>query len=149
VALLGARDPLARLTSGEVPAAVAVEELLRHDAPLQLFERTATADLELAGVPVPAGDKVAALLGSANHDAAVFADPDRFDIGRDPNPQVGFGAGVHFCLGAPLARMELAIAVDRLLGRWPALTLVRPPVRRPTFVLRGYREIRVDLGRAR
>jgi cytochrome P450 len=149
VALLGARDQLARLTSGEVPAAVAVEELLRHDAPLQLFERTATADLELAGVPVPAGDKVAALLGSANRDAAVFADPDRFDIGRDPNPQVGFGAGVHFCLGAPLARMELAIAVDRLLGRWPAPTLVRPPVRRPTFVLRGYREIRVDLGRAR
>jgi hypothetical protein len=147
VALLGARDQLARLTSGEVPATVAVEELLRHDAPLQLFERTATADLELAGVPVPAGDKVAALLGSANRDAAVFAEPDRLDVGRDPNPQVGFGAGVHFCLGAPLARMELAIAVDRLLGRWPAPALAGPPVRRPTFVLRGYREIRVHLGR--
>ena len=149
VALLGAPDQLARLTSGEVPAPVAVEELLRHDAPLQLFERTATADLEVAGTPVAAGEKVAALLGSANRDAAVFGEPERLDVGRDPNAQVGFGAGVHFCLGAPLARMELAIAVDRLLGRWPEPTPARPPVRRPTFVLRGYREVTVDLGKGR
>ena len=145
VALLSHREELARMTSGQVPATVAVEELLRHDAPLQLFERTATQDLELAGVPVAAGERVAALLGSANRDASVFAEPDRFDVGRDPNPHVGFGMGVHFCLGAPLARMELAIAVQRLLDRWPGATLAGAPVRRGTFVLRGYREITVRL----
>ena len=145
VSLLRHRDQLARLTSGDVAAPVAVEELLRHDAPLQLFERTATRDVEVAGVPVAAGEKVAALLGSANRDGSVFADPDRFDVGRDPNPHVGFGMGLHFCLGAPLARMELAISVHRLLTRWPEVTLAGEPVRRDTFVLRGYREIPVQL----
>ena len=145
VSLLRHRDQLARLTSGDVAVPVAVEELLRHDAPLQLFERTATRDVEVAGVPVAAGEKVAALLGSANRDPAVFDRPDRFDVGRDPNPHVGFGMGVHFCLGAPLARMELAISVHRLLNRWPEVRLAAEPVRRDTFVLRGYREIPVQL----
>jgi len=146
VSLLRHRDQLARLVSGEVRVAVATEEMLRHDAPLQLFERTAIDDLALGDIPVGAGNKVAALLGSANRDAEVFVDADLFDVGRDPNPHVGFGMGVHFCLGAPLARMELAIAVERLLARWPTLALVGEPVRRPTFVLRGYREIQVELG---
>ena len=108
-----------------MPVAVAVEELLRYDAPLQLFERTATTDVEVAGVPVPAGEKVAALLGSANRDAGGLRRADRLDVGRDPNPHLGFGTGVHFCLGAPLARMELAIPssgcshAGRTLS-WPA-----------------------------
>ncbi len=146
VTLLRQRAELRRVTTGEVPVAATVEELLRHDAPLQLFERTATTDVEVAGAPVPAGSTVAVLLGSANRDPAVFADADRFDAGREPNPHVGFGMGVHFCLGAPLARLELGISVQRLLARWPDLGLVGEPVRRPTFVLRGYREIRVELG---
>ena len=146
--LLRLRDQLRRVTSGEVPVAVTVEELLRHDAPLQLFERTAVTDVEVAGVPVPAGAGVAVLLGSANRDAAVFAEADRFDAGRDPNPHVGFGMGVHFCLGAPLARLELGITVERLFARWPHAELAGEPVRRPTFVLRGYTEIPVDLKEA-
>jgi len=137
---------LARVVSGAVAVPGAVEEMLRHDAPLQLFERTATADVELAGVPVPAGARMAALLGGANRDPAVFDDPDRFDVGRDPNPHVGFGMGVHFCLGAPLARVELAVTLERLLARWPRPSLVGEPVRRPTFVLRGFRQVPVDLG---
>ncbi|CAN5822961.1 cytochrome P450 [soil metagenome] len=145
VDLLWHSEQLARVTSGAVPVATAVEELLRHDAPLQLFERTATDDVEVGGVPVRSGAKVAVLLGSANRDAAVFADADRLDVGRDPNPHLGFGMGVHFCLGAPLARLELAIALARLLARWPSLVLADEPARRPTFVLRGYARVDVSL----
>jgi cytochrome P450 len=146
VALLRHPAELARVASGKVPVATAVEEMLRHDAALQLFERTATADLRLADVAVPAGSTVAVLLGAANRDPAAFPAPDRFDVGRDPNPHLGFGMGVHFCLGAPLARMELEVAVQRLLARFPALSLVGDPQRRPTFVLRGFSRISVDLG---
>ena len=85
-----------------------VEEMLRFDSALQLFERTATEPVELGDVTVEPGQRIAALLGAANRDPAVFADPDIFDAGRDPNPHLAFGAGLHFCLGAPLARMELA-----------------------------------------
>ncbi len=149
-ALLAHRDQLARVTSGEVTVATALEELIRFDAPLQMFERTATADVEVAGVTVRAGETVACLMGSANRDAAVFgADPttgaDAFDVARDPNPHVGFGLGLHFCLGAPLARVELEITVRRLLERFPDLALTGVAPRRPTWVLRGYESIEVTL----
>lgn len=125
-------------------APTAVEEMLRYDAGLQLFERTATTEVELGGGLVAAeGEVVALLLGSANRDPAVFADPDSMDPTRDPNPHVSFGAGVHFCLGAPLARMELAESVALLADRFPGLALAGEPVRRPTFVLRGYEQVRV------
>ncbi len=128
-------------------APTAVEEMLRHDAALQLFERTATTEVELAGGQVvPQGGTVALLLGSANRDPAVFADADVMDPTRDPNPHVSFGAGVHFCLGAPLARMELAESVALLATRLPGLALAGEPVRRPTFVLRGYEQVRVRDG---
>ncbi|KRB43755.1 cytochrome P450 [Terrabacter sp. Root181] len=117
-----------------------VEEMLRHDSPLHLFERTATADVELHGVTVRAGEKVAALLGAANRDPAVFAEADRFVADRDPNPHLAFGAGIHFCLGAPLARMELQISTRALLERLGSLEVVEA-VRRPTFVLRGYERL--------
>jgi unspecific monooxygenase len=120
-----------------------VEEMLRFDSALQLFERTATAPVEVGGVRVEAGRKIAALLGTANRDPAVFADPDRFDPDRDPNPHVAFGVGVHFCLGAPLARMELAESLTALLDRFPRLALAGEPESRGTFVLRGYRSVRV------
>ncbi|WP_240617480.1 cytochrome P450 [Nocardioides speluncae] len=123
--------------------ALAVEEMLRYDSALQLFERTATEDVTVRGVRIEAGQKIAALLGAANRDPAVFADPDTFDVRRDPNPHLAFGAGLHFCLGAPLARMELVESVGLLFERFPDLGLVGEPEPRGTFVLRGYRSVKV------
>jgi cytochrome P450 len=144
-ALLTHPDQLTRVTSGAVPIATALEELIRYDAPLQLFERTATADVDVADVVVENGQKVACLMGSANRDELVFADAAKLDVGRDPNPHVGFGMGVHFCLGAPLARLELEITFRRLLERWPGLGLAAPAPRRPTWVLRGFEAMEVTL----
>ncbi len=120
VALLNDEDQLERMRRDPWGlAATAVEEFLRYDAPLHLFERTATADADVAGVTVREGQKVAALLGSANRDEAAFDQPDRFDVGRDPNPHIAFGAGIHFCLGAPLARLELQTSLPLLIERYP------------------------------
>ncbi|MRJ75041.1 cytochrome P450 [Aeromicrobium sp. SMF47] len=144
-ALLQHPEQMARVTSGEVSVETALEELIRYDAALQLFERTATADVEVSGQLVRAGDKIACLMGSANRDAAVFPDADTFDVGRDPNPHVGFGMGLHFCLGAPLARLELQISIRTLLERFPQLRLVGEAPRRPTWVLRGFERIDVEV----
>jgi cytochrome P450 len=146
-ALLSHRDQLARVTSGEVPIDVALEELIRFDAPLQLFERTATRNVKVCGETIKAGQKIACLMGSANRDAEAFADADSFDVGRDPNPHVGFGMGLHFCLGAPLARLELQISLKTLLGRFPRLVLAGEAPRRPTWVLRGFERIDVERGK--
>jgi cytochrome P450 len=143
VALLNRPDQCARVTCGDVPAPVAVEEMLRFDSALQLFERTATEDVAVGDVTVGAGEKVAVLLGAANRDPAVFDRPDDMDVGRDPNPHLAFGAGVHFCLGAPLARVELAESLTLLTSLHPELRLAAEPVRRPTFVLRGYASVSV------
>lgn len=121
-----------------------VEEMLRFDSALQLFERTATADVELDGVRIREGERVAALLGAANRDPAAFEAPDTFDVDRADNPHVAFGAGVHFCLGAPLARMELVESVGALWTRHPDLALAGEPESRGTFVLRGYDSVRVS-----
>ncbi len=123
--------------------ATCVEEMLRFDSALQLFERTATADVEVAGFRIEAGQKIAALLGAANRDPAAFADADTFDVRRDPNPHLAFGAGLHFCLGAPLARMELVESLGLLFGRFPGLQLAAEPESRGTFVLRGNRSVMV------
>jgi cytochrome P450 len=144
-ALLTHVDQLERVASGVVPMASALEELIRYDAPLQLFERTATADVEVLGTGVRAGQTVACLMGSANRDELVFAYAETLDVGRDPNPHVGFGMGLHFCLGAPLARLELEITFRRLLERWPDLRLAAPAPRRPTWVLRGFDRLDVHL----
>jgi cytochrome P450 len=144
-ALLSRPAELARVTGGEVSVATALEELIRYDAPLQMFERTALEDVEVAGTTVRAGDVVACLMGSANRDPEVFERADAFDVGRDPNPHVGFGMGLHFCLGAPLARVELEITVRRLLERFPTLALTGVAPRRPTWVLRGYQSLEVTL----
>ncbi len=142
-ALMSHPEQLARITSGKVPMEIALEEMLRFDAPLQLFERTATADVEISGQLIKSGQKIACLMGSANRDSDAFADADVFDVGRDPNPHVGFGLGRHFCLGAPLARLELQISMTHLLRRFPRLEIAGEAPRRPTWVLRGFESIGV------
>ncbi|GAA2510216.1 cytochrome P450 [Winogradskya humida] len=143
VALLRHPGQLARLRADRTLTGTAGEEMIRYDPPLHMFVRTAAAPVEIAGVTIPAGGQIAALLGAANRDPGVFTDPDGFDVGRDPNPHLGFGAGLHFCLGAPLARIELQAGLAALLDHAPALALVAEPVHRPTFVLRAYTEIRL------
>jgi unspecific monooxygenase len=120
---------------------LAVEEMLRYDSPLQLFERTATDHVTIQGAVVEPGQKIAALLGAANRDPAVFEAADAFRPDRDPNPHLGFGVGLHHCLGSPLARMELVESVALLQRRMPDLDLVDEPEPRGTFVLRGYRSV--------
>jgi unspecific monooxygenase len=133
------------LRPGPDPA-VTVEEMLRFDSALQLFERTATEAVEVGGVVVEEGQKIAALLGAANRDPAVFREADTFDVRRDPNPHLAFGVGVHFCLGAPLARMELAESLTALFTTYPRLTPAGDVESRGTFVLRGYRSVPVASG---
>ncbi|HEV7656697.1 MAG TPA: cytochrome P450 [Mycobacteriales bacterium] len=133
----------ARLTPELVPSAV--EELIRYDSPLQLFERTATQPVPIGAVTVEPGQKIAALLGAANRDPAVFADPDRLDLTRSPNPHLGFGAGIHFCLGAPLARVELQASLATMLTDLPGLALAGEPVRHPTFTHRGFATLPVTI----
>lgn len=123
----------------------AIEEFLRFDSPLHLFERTATHDTVIGGVTVKQGQKIAALLGSANRDESIFNDPKTMDLTRDPNPHIGFGAGIHFCIGAPLARMEMSVALPALITRFPTLQLAGDPVSRGTFVLRGWESVPVTL----
>jgi len=136
-----------RVADGAVPAETAVEELIRFDPPLQLFERWVRDDGVVYGDrPIPRGDKIATLLGAANRDPRHFADPDRFDVDRGDPSHVTFGGGIHHCLGAPLARLELAVALERLAVRAPDLRLVEEPRRHPAFVIHGYREVRVAAG---
>jgi cytochrome P450 len=122
----------------------AVEEFMRFDAPLHLFERTATADTQIGRVQIQAGQKIAALIGSANRDESVFSAPETMDLTRDPNPHIGFGAGIHFCLGAPLARLEMSVSLPALWEKYPTMQLAADPVRRPTFVLRGYESVAIS-----
>jgi cytochrome P450 len=141
LALLEHPDQLERLAADPGLAVTAVEEMLRFDSALQLFERTATAPVTVGGQRVAEGEEVAVLLGSANRDRTVFEFADDFDVARDPNPHLAFGAGLHFCLGSPLARVELVESLQALMRRSGDWRLVRPPVRRPTLVLRGYESV--------
>ncbi|MEU6641391.1 cytochrome P450 [Saccharomonospora sp. NPDC046836] len=145
-ALLTHRAQWLRLVADPSLLDSATEELIRFDSPLQLFERTATTEVEIAGHRIEKGEKIAALLGAAARDPEVFADPDTFDIGRSPNPHLGFGGGIHYCLGAPLARIEIAAAIGTLAQRLPGLRLAGTPQRRPEFVIRGLRALPVTLG---
>jgi cytochrome P450 len=147
LALLEHPDQLRRLRVDHSLLPTAIEELMRFDSPLQLFERTATEDVEIGGITVGKGQKIAALLGAANHDPAVFAAPETLDVGRTENPHISFGAGVHFCIGAPLARVELQATFGALLDRTSSLELGADPVRRPEFVIRGLAELPVVLTR--
>lgn len=138
-------DQLARLRSAPALLPTAVEELMRWDTPLQMFERWVLEDIEVGGVHVPRGAELGLLFGSANRDPEVFADADALDVARDPNPHVSFGAGVHFCLGAALARLELQTSFGTLLRRAPRLVLVEEPTWKPGYVIRGLEQLRVRL----
>jgi cytochrome P450 len=122
-------------------AATALEEMMRFDSPLHMFERTAITDTVIGNTTVLAGQKVGAMLGSANRDEAAFENVDVFDITRSQNPHIAFGAGIHFCIGAPLARLEMQNSLPMLFERFPNLSLAGEPVQRPTFVLRGWESI--------
>lgn len=146
-ALMHHREQWRRLTSEEVAPEDSVEELLRFDPPLQMFERwILDDDVEIAGQRLGVGQEVAMLFGSAQRDPHRFDDPDRFDIGRNDPSHVGFGGGIHFCIGAPLARMELAISVAGIVDRFPDLSLAAEPEYHPTFVIRGLKELRLATG---
>ncbi len=124
----------------------AVEEVLRLDSPVQITGRTVRADTELAGVPVRPGSRVTMLLGAANRDPDVFADPGRFDIGRaNARDHLAFSAGIHYCVGAGLARMEAAVALRALTERFPGLRVTGRPVRRDLQTLRGFEHLPVTL----
>jgi len=142
-ALLKHPEQYGALTPELIPNAV--EELIRYDSPLQLFERTANEDASIGGVTVEKGQKIAVLLGAANRDPAVFESPDTFDVTRRDNPHLGFGAGIHFCVGAPLARVELQSSLATLRSRFPRLALAAEPPRRPEFVIRGVQSLPVTL----
>ncbi|MEU0740660.1 cytochrome P450 [Streptomyces sp. NPDC006134] len=141
------RNPgqLAALRADHTLVPSAVEELLRYDTPLQLFERWVLDDIEIDGTVVPRGAELALLFGSANHDPAVFTDPGRLDLARRDNPHVSFSAGLHYCIGAPLARIELAASMRALLERAPALRPAAEPTRKPNFVIRGLAGLPVTL----
>ncbi|GIM97686.1 cytochrome P450 [Paractinoplanes toevensis] len=124
-----------------------VEEVLRIDSPVQLTTRRVARPAEVGGVAVPAGAELVLLLGAANRDPARFDKPDVFDPDRQGVSPLSFGAGVHYCLGAPLARMEAQVALPALVRRFPDLALAGRPKRRARMNLRGWRELPVTLTR--
>lgn len=146
LALLDHPDELQRLRDDRSLLGTAVEELLRWDSPVQLDGRMVYEDMDIHGVPVQAGEQVITLLGAANRDPRAFDDPDRFDVGRGAAQLMSFGAGIHFCLGAPLARAEGRVVFDQLLDRFDVIEpgwSDEPPRYRDSIVLRGLESLPV------
>jgi len=140
LALLRNPDQLERLRREPELIETAIEEMLRYDSPVQLTSRIASADTELGDKSLRQGQTVMLLLGAANHDPAVYTDPEAMDISRTPNPHLSFSRGIHFCLGAPLARLEGQVAIGAMVERFPNLRLANPGepiVWREQLVLRG------------
>ncbi len=141
LALLEDSEQIARLRSQPHLIESAIEELLRYTSPTQFIGRRAVNDVAVGGRWIERGQMVAAMVGAANRDSDVFSDPDRLDLARDPNPHLAFGRGIHFCLGAPLARLEAQVAISALLERFPRLRLAGPAELQPTIVLRGLKRL--------
>jgi cytochrome P450 len=142
----GASSGSAAVAASGALAASAVEELLRFDSPVQLLSRVAWDDVEIAGVPLPGGERIVAYLGAGNRDPERFTDPDRLDLTRPDNAPLSFGGGIHYCLGAPLARLEAQIAFPALLARFPRLELAGEPARRDSLAIRGYTSLPISVG---
>ncbi|MFE4698006.1 cytochrome P450 [Streptomyces sp. NPDC056738] len=138
-------EQLAGLRADHSLIPTAVEELMRYDTPLQLFERWVLDDIEIDGTTVPRGAEIAMLFGSANRDGAVFENPQTLDLTRAENPHISFSAGIHYCIGAPLARIELAASMGALLTKAPGLRLAGEPVRKPGLVIRGLESLPVEV----
>ena len=145
LALLQHPGELARLRAEPDLLKSAIEEMLRFDSPVQGTARAATEDVEYGGVTIPKGALVLCGIGAANRDPAVFPEPDRFDVARRENHHLSFGFGAHFCLGAPLARLEGEIAFRALLERFPKLQLTEQKIEhRPNPILRGLKALQVS-----
>jgi cytochrome P450 len=145
LALLRHPEQLRRLRDEPSLIPAGVEELLRYDSPVQFTSRVLKADIELGGKALRAGQTVLLVLGAANRGPEQFPDPDRLDVGRPDNKHIAFGLGPHFCLGAPLARLEGRLVFEALLRRAPGLRLDGPPPRyRQNFNLRGLESLAVS-----
>jgi cytochrome P450 len=145
-ALLRNRQQLELLRDDQSLSRNAIEELLRYDSPVQLTARAPTEDVVVSGETIKKGQEVVLLLGAGNRDPAQFDDPDTLDIKREKIPVISFGGGVHFCLGAPLARVEGQIAFAQLLQRFPNIELAEDEPRyRDTLTLRGLKGLKVKL----
>ena len=144
LALLAHPGQARRLRTEAGLAAPAVEELLRYDSPVQLAVRSAPAGLDVAGLTTSPGQRLVALLGAANRDPEVFSAPDRLILDRAEQPPLSFGGGIHYCLGAPLARLEAQIAFPALLSRFPRLALTGEPAHRDGLVLHGLTRLPVS-----
>jgi cytochrome P450 len=143
VTLMHHPDQARQLRENPAMAAGCIEEVLRYDAPAQATSRYAVADISLSEVQIPAGTEVLTMIGAANRDPARFSDPDHFNLDRNEAKALSFGAGPHFCLGAPLARLEAGLALPALLQRFPNLALAAEPTRGSSFTLRGYTTVPV------
>jgi cytochrome P450 len=144
-ALLEHREQFDRLRDDATLARPAIEELLRFDGPAQMSARWTKEDVELDGRVLKPGEPILVFLGSGNRDPAQFDDPDDVDITRPDNKHLGFGGGIHFCLGGPLARLEARIAIAELVRRFTDMQLREEPAYRPTLALRGLASLRVSL----
>jgi cytochrome P450 len=148
--LLDDRSLTTALRTDQIPIANFIEEVLRHDSPVQAVTRQAHADgLTVEGIPIPRGSDLILLIGAANRDPARYHDPDRFDPTRTDIRPLSFGAGAHICIGNGLARLEAAVAFPKLLTRFPNLSASpgRPPLRRDRLVLRGYQTLPIQIAR--
>jgi cytochrome P450 len=143
LALLRNPEQLAQLRQNPSLITTGIEELLRFDSPVQMTGRIASEPVELGGRVIEPRNWILPLLGAANHDPAQFAEPEKLDLSRNPNPHVAFGRGIHFCLGAPLARLEGQIAIGGLVRRFAHLELAGEPVRRDQITLRGLKSLPV------
>jgi cholest-4-en-3-one 26-monooxygenase len=144
LALIEHPDQAQRLRDDPSLWDTAVEEMLRWGSSIHNFRRTATRDTELSGVPIAAGDKVVMYYASANRDEEVFEDPHTFDVGRTPNEHVTFGGGgVHYCLGASLARAEIAATMRQVVERMPGIELAGPPERLTSDFVNGIKRMPV------
>lgn len=143
LALLRNPAELARLRADRSLLPSAAEEMLRYESPVQVNGRYALEDTEINGMPVAAGQSVVTFLGAGNRDPQQFGDPDRFDVGRDDGAPLSFGGGIHYCLGAALARLEAQVVFDRLLDRFADLELLEEPTFRPSVTLRGVEALQV------